>query len=138
MVALAITATEVIPGTDATFAYGTAAESITPGDVVFLDPSTSTYKLFDANSTSLNTRQPAIALNTAGASQRLTVQTGGSITIGASAAPTLGLVYVAGATAGDINPSADIASGWRVAIIGVATSASAIKLILSNSGATLA
>jgi hypothetical protein len=136
MADLTVTATQVLAGTDAQLGYGTAGASITAGQVVYLDPTTSTYKLFDANDTTANTRAPVIAMNSCSSGQRLTVQTGGSLTIGAGAAPTAGLVYVASATPGGIAPNADVVTGWRVAIIGVATSASAIKLMLGNSGAT--
>ena len=138
MADLTVTATQVTPGADAVLVFGTAGATITAGQVVYLDPTTRTYKLFDANDTAANTRAPVVALNGASTGQRITVQTHGSLTIGAGAAPTLGLVYVASATPGGIAPSADIATGWRVAVLGVATSASAINLTPSNSGATKA
>ena len=138
MVDLSVTATQVLPGTGAQLQFGIAGATITAGQVVYLDPTTTTYKLFDANDTAANTRSPVIAMNGASSGQRLTVQVSGSLTIGAGAAPTLGLVYVASATPGGIAPSADIAANWRVAVLGVATSASAINLAPSNSGATKA
>lgn len=138
MTALSITASQVIPAADAPLSYGIAGATITAGQVVYLDPTTSSYKLFDANDTAANTKAPVIAVSGGSAGQRITVQTGKDLTLGAAATMTVGLIYVAGAAPGDIAPAADLAQNWRTTVIGVATSASVIRLILSNSGATLA
>lgn len=136
MTALSVTATEVLPSTAAVLKYGTAGVAITAGQVCYLDTSANTWKLFDANLSSANAGQPHIALNSCSAGQPLTLQYGGLLIIGATAAPTAGLTYMADRVAGGIIPSADIASGDKVAIIGVAASASTIQLICWNSGAS--
>ncbi len=139
MTALSVTATEVLPSTAAVFNFGTiaAAVTVTAGAVVYLDTTTNTYKLFDANLTGAKEQRPEIALNGGGAGQPIKTQYGGLLTIGATAAPTAGLTYcAASAVAGTIIPSADITTGDRVSIIGVATSSSQIQLICWNSGAT--
>jgi hypothetical protein len=135
MTALAVTSTQVLPGTDNNPEFGIAGEAITAGQVVYLDSTTNLYKLFDADLTAANAASPRVALNTAAISQPVRVAGTGTITIGAGAAPTRGVVYVAGATAGSINPAADLATGWKVAVIGVGgTTANTIKLICQNTG----
>lgn len=138
MVDLSVTATEVLPSTAAETGFGTAATgvTITAGQVIYLDTLTSTLKLFDADLTGAKEYQPLIALNGASPGQPVKYQYGGLLTIGATAAPTAGTVYLASDTAGGIMPSADADSGDRISIIGVATSASAIQLRCWNSGAT--
>lgn len=137
MTELTITASQVLPGTTgATFEFAPAGAVITAGQVVYLDATTNTYKLFDANDTAANTRAPRVALNGGSAGQPIKTQITGTMTLGAAAAMTAGLVYVAGATPGSIAPNADVVTGWRVAIIGTALTASTIALHNINSGAT--
>jgi hypothetical protein len=133
---LSITASQVLPDDTGSQAFGTAGTTITAGQVVYLDSATNTWKLFDANDTAANTASPGIALNGASSGQPVKVQTSGSPVIGAGAAPSVGVVYVASATPGGIAPSADIVTGWRVAILGVGAATNAIKLSISNSGQT--
>lgn len=134
MADLIITATQIVPGSDAQLAYGTAGATITAGQVVYLDSTANTWKLFDANDSTLYTNVPGIALNGCSSTQALTVQTGGSLTLGAGAAPTLGLIYIASATAGGIAPSADLASGWMCVILGVGGATNTLKMRVYNSG----
>jgi hypothetical protein len=72
-----------------------------------------------------------VALHAASAGQPITYQNTGSLTIGGTV--VAGTIYVAGATAGAINPASDLTTGWRTSIIGVATSASVIRLNIFNS-----
>ncbi len=138
MTDISITATQVLPGTgtDAVFLSGIAAVAITAGQTVYLDPATNTYKLFDCDLVTANTRRPVIALNGASASQPLKVQLEGLMTLGAAAAMTIGVIYIASATAGGIAPSADAAITYRISPLGVAASASTIYLHTWNSGVT--
>ncbi len=138
MTDLSITATQVLPGTgtDAIFLTGICGATITAGAVVYLDTSTNTWKLFDCDAVASNTKRPAIALNGGVANQPIKVQIEGLMTLGAAAAMTIGVVYLASATAGGICPSADAAINYRIAILGVAASASTIYLHTWNSGVT--
>ncbi len=140
MVDIAPTASQVLPGTgtDAVFLLGVAGATITAGQVVYLDPAANTYKLFDCDLTSANTRRGVIALNGASAGQPIKVQIEGLMTLGAAAAMTIGITYVASATAGGIAPIADVAINWRVNILGVAATASTIYLHTWNSAVTKA
>jgi hypothetical protein len=135
--ALTITATQVIPGADAALTYGIAGATITAGQAVYLG-SDNLWKLIDANDTTTNTYTPGIAVNGASTSQPVTVQTGGTLTLGAGAAPTLGIIYIVGATAGDIEPASALASGWRTIILGVGGASNTIVLRVFNSGQTKA
>jgi hypothetical protein len=134
MADLAITAAQVLPGTDAAgaqFAQGIAGASITAGQLVYLDSATNTYKLADNNDTSaLLAIVVGVALHAAGTGQPLRVQTAGPITIGAGAAPASGVIYCLSATAGGIAPSADLASGNRTTIVGVGGASNTIILRL--------
>ena len=138
MAALTITAGQVLPTADTQFAYGTAAVALTPGQSAYLDTTTSTWKLFDANDTAANTQPPAVVMTTSGASQPVTVAVGGSITLGAGAAPTLGILYIAGATPGDIAPASDLGSNWRTTLLGVGGATNTLVLKPWNSGQTKA
>lgn len=132
MVDLVITAASVQPGTEsegAQFEYGTAGASITAGQAVYLDSSTSTYKLADNNDTSeaLSVVR-GIALHAAASGQPLKIQTRGPITIGATVAS--GSVYVLSATAGGIAPVADLATGNRCTLLAVGVNGSTTRVNL--------
>lgn len=141
MADLTITASEVQPGTtDATFEYGTAGATITAGQVLYIDTSDSNkLKLADCDSATAAVRTVAgIALHAALSGQPIKYQTGGSITLGASAAMTVAHVYLASDTAGGIMPSADLEAGDYTSVLGVATAAGVLLLRICNSGAVKA
>lgn len=141
MVDLSITASEVQPGTtDATFDQGTAGATITAGQTLYIDTSDSNkLKLGDCDSATAAVRTCAgIALHAALSGQPIRYQTGGSITIGATAAMTVGHTYLLSDTAGGIMPSADLEAGDYTSILGVATSTSVLLIRILNSGAVKA
>lgn len=121
MVDFAITASQVLPGTDAsaTFENGIAGLALTAGQPVFLDAATTTYRPADTNSTAPEAVVRGIALHAASAGQPIRVQSGGTLTIGAGAAVPVGGVVVLSATAGGLAPVADLATGHRTTVIGV-------------------
>lgn len=124
---LSVTVGSVAKGSDAAVANGTAGVTITAGQAVYLEAATATYKLADTNSATAEVRNFAgIALHASLAGQPIQVQTGGSITIGATL--TVGEVYVLSANAGGIAPIADLVAGHYTCIIGVATSATVLKI----------
>lgn len=129
MVDLAITAANVLPGTEAEgaqFEYGTAGVAITAGQAVYLEASTNTYKLADNNDTSeaLSVLR-GIALHAASAGQPLKIQTRGPFNPGATVAS--GSVYVLSATAGGIAPVADLATGNRCTLVMVGMNGSTTR-----------
>jgi hypothetical protein len=135
MTALTITDTQVQPGTtDATFEFGTAGATITAGQVVYLDATTNTYKLADSNLSAAGATARGIALNGAASGQPLKIQTGGTITLGAGAAPVVSTVYLLANVAGSIIPAADLASLDRTTILGVGAATNTLILKINVSG----
>jgi hypothetical protein len=133
MAALSITAANVQPGTGAITRDGYALEAITAGQAVYRNSTTGLYGLADANGASADIRTPVgIALNTAGINQPLKVQTAGLITIGGTA--VVGTVYVVGSTAGAINPTTDLTTGWYTSVVGIGYSATQLMVGVVVSG----
>lgn len=98
--------------------------------MVYVDAQ-STYQLCDAD-LSISAPCRGIALHGASSGQPLRVQTGGSITIGATVA--VGALYVVSLTAGAIAVYGDLGSGDYVTIIGVGASSTVISLNIFRSG----
>lgn len=132
MADLSVTAASVVAGANAVIERGTSGATITAGQVVYLESATTTYKLADSDNATAEIRSPrGISLHAASANQPLAVQTGGSITIGATA--TSGLAYYLSKTAGGIAPVADIASGGYATVLGIMTSTTVMKLNITES-----
>lgn len=117
MAALTITATQVLPDLNGDIRRGTAGETITAGQAVYFDGSV--YRPADANASAVTAAAIGLALNGASVNQAISVQYTGQPTLGAGAAPAVGTVYVAGATAGSIHPTADLATGWFTNVLGI-------------------
>src|SRR5262249_912833 len=134
MAALTITAANVVKIAGSQVAVGIAGATITAGQAVFADASTgNAIKLADADLSVAAAAAVGIALNGAASGQPVSYITGGGLTIGAG---TVGTVYVVGATAGAINPAADLTTGWNTTILGVCTSSNTLTVNIFASGAT--
>lgn len=133
MVDLVITASQVLPDAEGDSTVGLAGATLTAGQSVYLDSTTNTYKLADANAV-LTAAAIGITLHAALAGQPIKVARGGSPTLGASAAPAVGMVYVVSATAGGIAPITDLTSLMYTTILGVGAASSKIKLNVFVSG----
>ena len=84
MSALSITAANVVPGTDADIAHGIAGETITAGQPVYRSSTDGKWYKADSNSGTAEARVPlGIALCGSSASQPVSVQKSGTITIAA-------------------------------------------------------
>ena len=133
MADISITAANVLKGTANTVENGTAGETITAGQTVYKKSTDSLYYLGDCSAAAVSTLDEVkevygIALNNAAVNQTLQVQKTGDITIGGTV--TAGTVYYLSETAGGIAPIDDlISTNWHV-IIGVATSASVLHLLI--------
>lgn len=115
---------------------GTAGEGLNQGRAVYKSSSTNKWMLADSNSATAEARvATGIALNGAGLDQPVDVQTGGLITIGATLTP--GVAYYLSDTPGGICPVADVGSGEYAEIIGIATSATVMRLLFAASGVAL-
>ena len=139
MADLVITAANVAEGSSGTTVVTNykAGATITQGQLVYLDPTTSTWKLTDANGGApLNvsdvSTQIGVALASVSSGQRLPVQTAGPYTVGATVA--VGTWYVVSATPGGIAPVADQASGWTATLFGQAISTTQINITPVKNG----
>ncbi len=138
MAALTITASAIVPvTTSANYTPHTsiAAVTITQGQAVYLLTDNS-LGLCDANGTTPAFVLRGVAVTSALAGQPVVWMSGGDLDFGAIL--TTGLIYVAGATAGAINPTSDLASGWYTNILGYAISTSRMRLAVTHTGVAIA
>lgn len=134
MADLTITAGNVVPSSTASTLHGTAGAAITAGQAVYLDTTTNTYKLCDAD-VAASAVCAGIALNGASSGQPITILTDGQITIGATV--VRGTAYYVSLTAGGICPAADISTGDYVSLIGIADSTTTILVKRINTGVVI-
>lgn len=134
MVDITITPANVVPGSNAKIARGTAGVALTAGQVVYLDSATTgKYQLADTDSATAAVRSPhGIALHAASANQPISVQTEGALTIGATL--VAGDAYYLSGTPGGICPVADVAAGDYPCIIGQAASTSVLNVDIVYAG----
>lgn len=114
-----------------------AGASVTAGQVVYLDSTTSTYKLAQCDGTAAEADAVGIAAHAAGTGQPLVVIAPGSvINIGATTAKTT--TYFVSATAGGICPQADLVSTNKIVRVGYATATDGSFVVdLKNTGASV-
>ncbi len=135
MADLSITASQVVAGTNADFYDGTAGVTVLAGQVVYQDSIDNLLKLADADGSLAKANAKGIALHGASANQPLRIQTAGTITLGAAAAPVVGKVYKLSITAGGITPIEDTDAGGQYDTnIGVGAAVNTIKLDIFASG----
>lgn len=135
MADLSITAANVVPGAGARIDRTKVAGAvITAGQWVYRDGST--YKPADNNSATATARVPdGIALNGAATGQPVAVQTAGEVTIGAALTP--GTAYFLSDTPGGTCPVGDLASGEYPCVVGLARSASVLRIGINSAGVAL-
>lgn len=134
MADLSVTAGNVAASASATVVVRTAGGTITAGQPVYEDSSDSFHCKPAQADTSAKANAIGIALNGAADGQPVSVCTAGDINVGATL--TVGEVYVVSdAAAGGIAPVGDLASDDYVSVLGVASTASNLKLKLNVSGA---
>jgi hypothetical protein len=121
-----IIAASLVPGANAQVRQGVAGVAITAGQLVYIDTTTNTWKLTDANLSAAAADVDGIAGNTAGAGQALTVITADDdLTLGGTTAK--GTIYIASGTAGGIAPAADLVSGWYAIVVAVGKDTTKIR-----------
>lgn len=132
MTDIAITAANVVPGATARTVNGVAAETITAGQVVYLNDA-GKYAKADSDAAGL---QDAVGIALTGSSlnQPIVVQKKGALTAGGTL--TAGDPLYLSNTAGGICPLADVGSNEKVVQLGVATSASVLELDVKLTGVT--
>lgn len=135
MPALSITVAEVQPGTTgAKFFDGIAGVTVTAGQPCYLDAATNTLKLADSDASAATAVCRGHATHGALAGQPLRLQYEGDLTLGASAAMTVGETYALGPTAGSIIPIGEVANPSRKTILGTASAAGVLKQHIVNTG----
>lgn len=137
MADLSLTAGSILAAATANIKRGKAGATVTAGQIVYLDPADSEYKLADAdNLPAAGVTAVFMALNGASDGQPLAVLQGGDVSMGSVL--TAGTAYYLSPTAaGGIAPLADIASGDDVILLGVAKSATVLAFKPIISGVTL-
>jgi len=134
MTDLSVTAANVVAGTNAKKTPGTSGETVAAGKTVYRDPTSKKFLLADSDSATAAVRDVyGIALNTASLDQPLVVQTEGDIKVGATL--VVGKIYVLSDTPGGIMPADDLEQGDYTTVIGVASSASNLKMKIVAGGA---
>jgi len=136
MVDLTITATSVVPGSNAVLDTGTAGEAVTAGQAVYRSSTTAKWMKADSNSATTEAkRATAIAVTGSAANQPIVVQKSGDITIGATL--TAGTAYYLSDTAGGLCPVADVGSGEAVCLVGIAKTTAVLQIGFQYPGVTL-
>jgi hypothetical protein len=127
MVDLSVTASAVVPGSNSVQAQGIAGEAIVQGKAVYLDASTQRWMLADNNSAIATARRAqGISLNSASASQPITVHKSGLLTFNAIFTAGVG-VYLSD-TPGGLAPVADVGAGEYVCLIGFPVSTTVLDV----------
>lgn len=141
MAAISITAANVLASAQAVKELCTAGATITAGQVVYLDTSTGTVKLADADASSTTAKAYGIALGGAASGQPILIckedpdfTPGGTLSL--SVASDAG-IYILDGTAGAFCPMGDRAAADYPVIIGVAKSTTKMffKIVGGQSGA---
>lgn len=121
MADLSVTANEVLKGSGATSKRGTAGETMTAGQLVYLDSTTGNYKLAQADDASTD-EIAGITLHGSASGQPIEILTGGTIDLGVTL--TVGEVYCLSAgSAGGIAPYGDLVASNYVSVVGIAQTA---------------
>lgn len=134
MADLSITSSQVVATSDATkITEGKSGAAITIGQSVYYDTSTTSWKLAQADGTAAEAECKGIAVSEAtAANQRVSVQQGGTITLGAAASMTAGAAYYLSETAGGIAPEADITASSYLTFMGIANGSD--QLVMPSGG----
>ncbi|MGH0328775.1 hypothetical protein [Sinorhizobium meliloti] len=135
MADLSINSANVVGGTNSTRDIGTAGETITAGQPIYLDATTNKWMKSDNNGTGTRTVH-GISLNGASLNQPVSIHKSGDITIGATL--VAGTDYWLSGTAGGICPRADLVAGMDTIQIGIAKSTTVLSVDIQDPGVTLA
>ena len=137
MADLTITPANCVAVAGSQIGYGTSGATITAGQAIYLEASSSTWKLADNNSATAEARAAtALALTGSSSGQPIAYTTAGnSVTLGGTM--TAGVAYYLSDTPGGICPVADLSSGEYPQVIGIATSTTVLRLSFTASGVAL-
>lgn len=133
---LSVTATAITPGVGALInSSSLAGATVTAGQVVYLDATATPPNWKPANALTSAAVAKAVGVTLTGGStgQPVFVLTQGLL-VGGFTAVVGGVYVVSGNNSGGIAPSADLATGWFVGILGIATLAGTININIAISG----
>lgn len=140
MAAYTITAAEVTAGTGATVLYGIAGAAITAGQSLYLDSTTNTLKLAQADGTAAEAACVGVAINSSAAGQPCGYVAQGDVNLDTAAltGASKGEVTTLGATAGGLYPNEDVQTTERVTIVGIMKTSNpgVLTVAINNSGIT--
>lgn len=122
-----VAAEVLLDGTNTITVSGLLGATVTAGQTVYLDTTTSTYKLADANASATTAAVAGIAMNGGVSGQPVVVAIGGTLDPGFTVG--VGEIYVQSATAGGIAPRADLTTGWYTSVLGFGITASSLRLL---------
>lgn len=131
MADIVVTPGSVVKGSNASITDGTiggTALTITAGQAVYFDATTSRWLLAQADGSTAEAGESGvgIALNGGSTGQPVKVQTAGQITMGGTV--VIGMGYVVSAAAGGVAPLADLVSTNKVTPLGWGITAAIISL----------
>ncbi len=109
------------------------AEAVVQGEPGYLDVTGGKYRKTDADASEEAARAAGIFLSPAPIDGFAVLAESGSV-VNLGATLTVGETYVVSAAAGKIAPIGDVASGWYVTILGVASSTSLLTLRINATG----
>ena len=118
MADLTITATSVVPGSDASMSSGIAGEAITAGQSLYIKAADGKLWKAQCDGTAEEATCVGVALNGAAVNQPVNYVSSGTLVIGATTVKTA--AYVVSATAGGIAPMADLIATNRISFVGYA------------------
>lgn len=132
MTALSITAAQVLPAANCPTVTGVAGEAITQGQAVYLSTSGTWLKAqCDGTAAEAGSEGYGLALTAAGGVGQPVVVAlpGGTVTLGAGAAPAASVPYFIGASAGDLVPLGDLSSTNKVTPICFGVGSNKVKIL---------
>lgn len=133
MTDLVITATAVVPGSNAVTRRGSAGEAIAAGKAVYKSSTTNLVMLADSNSATAEARTAdGIALNGGASGQPIEYQTSGDMTM--NAVLTANTAYFLSDSPGGICPIADVGAGEYLNLLGIAKSTTVLMILLATTG----
>lgn len=113
-----------------------AGATFTAGQTGYLDTTTNTYKLADANATAGIINYPSVVAMTAGAASGYMMVCGAGSVINIGATIAKATPYYQSGTPGGIAPLADVASGWVVVEVGKGITTANLLLTFQQAGFT--
>jgi hypothetical protein len=125
--------TAVRPTANTQITKVTYGETVAVGQPVYLDTTDSEYKLCDSNLSAAAATIRGIAVTPGVDGGYGYIATAGNIIL-VGTTMAVGETYYVGATAGQINPDADVTTGWYVSSIGTAASTTQLDLNIKATG----